>query len=285
MNINPHISITSAIELEQICKPLISKTPIRVIEYSRTYQDGSRMEISNHQQRMIDSIYTCSIMTEHIYTPDLIPDSQRYLFFDSWIKTLTGENQKILVNRSLFQRKHYNLDGEFRIIIKSNKYTEMLHFYLDYGTQNMENFYFNNIDLLENFLLYLKSAAYRIIEKAEANLIIKPWRGKVYKSKSSIIDCNTTQFDKKQILEEIKPQNFHFNINGMNIGFTSREKDTIKYIIQGKTNKEIALIFGISHRTVEKFVEAILSKTNCYSRRNLVSILSKNKDPHFIFSY
>lgn len=51
--------------------------------------------------------------------------------------------------------------------------------------------------------------------------------------------------------------------------FTSlskREKEVIPHLANGKSNAEIGIILGISHRTVEKHVSSILTKFGCESR-------------------
>ncbi len=59
---------------------------------------------------------------------------------------------------------------------------------------------------------------------------------------------------------------------------SKREREVFPLIISGKTNPEIAIILGISPRTVEKHVAAILEKSGIENRKALMSyILSKSK--------
>lgn len=58
-----------------------------------------------------------------------------------------------------------------------------------------------------------------------------------------------------QPLEEVRPQ-----------GLTARESEVFKWIGGGKTNAEIAIILGISIRTVQKHVENILRKLGLENR-------------------
>jgi DNA-binding CsgD family transcriptional regulator len=47
---------------------------------------------------------------------------------------------------------------------------------------------------------------------------------------------------------------------------TPREKEVLHWLAQGKRDREIAIILGISHKTVGKHVEHILTKLNVETR-------------------
>lgn len=55
-------------------------------------------------------------------------------------------------------------------------------------------------------------------------------------------------------------------------GVTEREQDVLVLVAEGFANKEIAARLGVSPRTVEKHVEALLRKTGARSRTQLVSV-------------
>lgn len=57
--------------------------------------------------------------------------------------------------------------------------------------------------------------------------------------------------------------------------FTGREKETLGYVLDGKSNAEIAIILGISVRTVEKHVASILRKSGAENRKVLLSQFSR----------
>lgn len=56
-------------------------------------------------------------------------------------------------------------------------------------------------------------------------------------------------------------------------GLTERECDVVRWIITGKSNKEIALILQMSHRTTEKHVQRILTKLGVDTRAAAVSLI------------
>ncbi len=61
-------------------------------------------------------------------------------------------------------------------------------------------------------------------------------------------------------------------------GLTDREADVLYWISEGKTNKDIADILGLSHRTINKYLDRIYAKMNVENRAtaaaNAVRVLS-----------
>lgn len=61
---------------------------------------------------------------------------------------------------------------------------------------------------------------------------------------------------------------------------SEKERECIKYLVQGKTAKETAKHMHLSYRTVEYYFENIKNKVNCYKKRELFAFagqLEKNK--------
>lgn len=56
-------------------------------------------------------------------------------------------------------------------------------------------------------------------------------------------------------------------------GLTAREAEVLVWVIQGKRDSEIALILGISSKTVSKHIERILSKLNVETRGAAVAAI------------
>jgi DNA-binding NarL/FixJ family response regulator len=50
------------------------------------------------------------------------------------------------------------------------------------------------------------------------------------------------------------------------LGLTPREAEVLMWVAQGKTNPEIAIILGISHRTVKKHLERVFAKLGLETR-------------------
>ena len=57
---------------------------------------------------------------------------------------------------------------------------------------------------------------------------------------------------------------------------THRETQILNYIAEGKTNKQIAYILGISEQTIKSHVSAILRKLNANDRAHAVALAMRN---------
>ena len=57
------------------------------------------------------------------------------------------------------------------------------------------------------------------------------------------------------------------------LGITQREEEVLALVADGLANKEVASRLSLSVRTVEKHVEALLRKTSCASRTQLVALV------------
>lgn len=69
---------------------------------------------------------------------------------------------------------------------------------------------------------------------------------------------------------------FRFKLNGRWEHFTHREYEVLTHILSASTSKQIGSALGISHRTVEGYVEIVKSKLGCANqteiRNKIVSI-------------
>lgn len=55
------------------------------------------------------------------------------------------------------------------------------------------------------------------------------------------------------------------------MNLTTREKSVLQFLLQGKTNKQIAAELGISDYTVRDHVSSLLFKSECSNRTELIS--------------
>jgi DNA-binding NarL/FixJ family response regulator len=62
-----------------------------------------------------------------------------------------------------------------------------------------------------------------------------------------------------------------------NTSLTERELDVLRQVVAGKTNQEIAVVLGISYKTVEKHVDSIYSKLGVASRVEAAVTAVQNK--------
>ncbi len=59
------------------------------------------------------------------------------------------------------------------------------------------------------------------------------------------------------------------------LALTSRETEVLSWVAKGKTNRDIADILGMSHRTVNKHLEHIFEKLGVETRSAATALASK----------
>lgn len=82
----------------------------------------------------------------------------------------------------------------------------------------------------------------------------------------SLLECDGDYIS----MDQKKSASYTFHDNYPGDGLTPRESICLFYILRGKNNKEIALILGISQRTVEAHVTKVKNKLQCHSRSQLI---------------
>ena len=74
------------------------------------------------------------------------------------------------------------------------------------------------------------------------------------------------------------------SIDNLNLYFTKREVAIIQLLLQGYTNKEIAIYMNLSIRNIEKYVSRLLNKTSTRNRTQLVQIVLSFYDKFSLIS-
>ncbi|TAK77183.1 MAG: LuxR family transcriptional regulator [Gammaproteobacteria bacterium] len=271
-----HISFIYCAEIDEICKPLFNHTPIKVFEYSRVCQDGSRVELSNHAGHMENAFLSRAKMSR-IYTPELIPENQRYLLINNWIASLNHPTQKLLLAQLHSQHELFGIGNELSVIRKHKQYYEYFHFYASSDAVGIENFYFNNLDMLERFIIYFINEAHDIIKNASKDPLVKPWRAQGFYQAIKLDDgISFPNFDKNAFIKATRLKRFFLTVNDKEIYLTKREIDCAILLAQGKSNRIISEELFISQRTVETHIESLRLKTNCDDRVELINFLLCN---------
>lgn len=65
---------------------------------------------------------------------------------------------------------------------------------------------------------------------------------------------------------------------GESPGLSLRERSVLNHAAEGKTNRDISSLLGISERTVEKHLERVYKKLGVESRTAAVIFFLNNKD-------
>jgi DNA-binding CsgD family transcriptional regulator len=75
----------------------------------------------------------------------------------------------------------------------------------------------------------------------------------------------------------LEKQYASFLCNGRDITLNEREFECLVRLIQGKTNKVIGAEIGLSHRTVEYYIDNLKAKVGCLKKKDIIAAV-KNTD-------
>ena len=96
-----------------------------------------------------------------------------------------------------------------------------------------------------------------------------------------LIEQLKTRCDKEEKTKNsryhLEKQHTQFLCNGRDIILNQREFECLVRLIQGKTNKVIGAEIGLSHRTVEYYIDNLKVKVGCLKKKDIIAAV-KNTD-------
>ncbi len=152
--------------------------------------------------------------------------------------------------------------GNALAIIEKNE-TECEFTFLSTAVKNKKiiNTYLTKLNLLRQFKDYFKKENTSMFQQIEEYNVDLKRINKSFFNTDNIIDIATDSDDANDLCN-----NFLFNI------LSIREKECVRYFLQGKTAKETAYSLGLSYRTIEEYFTNIKKKLGCKSKRNILTI-------------
>lgn len=233
--------------VKEICKNFFEsyKFKINGFSYSRVFPDGSRSELWSDVQALNHTFFSKKYISK-IYTPDLYKNNEKMLLLEEKIPFFKEDVQENYINQIYDQKILFNHDKPFIIIDKGIEMVEYFIFYISNDSNFYYNFYLNHLDHMRTFIRNFKIKAASLINKADKNKVVMPWR-------------------------KVKTYNENYLIKNKKHKITNREMIVLEYSIQGKTAKEIGEILGVSFRTVEAHISNIKNKFLCKTKTELIS--------------
>lgn len=269
-NLKNHITFTSCHEMKEICQPLFRHFPIKAMDYSKIFLDGSRAVLCTHPETTEIAFINQKNLID-VYTPDF--DDDKYVFAPHWINRCAKDPKAKKVvekvsNQLNLQRELLNIGTEFWINKKTSNYFECFEFQSDIADNCTADTYFRHIELFDKFILYFRAVAHKLIIAANEQRLILPWRKEAEIMKSLHVP------NKEAFLKEIKIKKFPLQGPFTGKTLTGRELDCAIELLKGKTIKEIAKKLKLSPRTAEHHVEHIKTKLSCKKKSELIELLS-----------
>ena len=249
--------------VDALCEPLFSNFGITHFGCIRILENGQVLRIANNVA------WTRTYFQYEFYNDldiynmkHVLQNEQRFVF-------LTGdphnEHCKMLCS-------DFNMWNFMLIYERFPTYGDFWFFGTNRNNLQIINFYINNINVLQHFILYFKNKTFNLFDISNPSKLIstkiRPLEEKA-KEESHV----------NEFIKEIS-YNRHYLTGKYNGKFLStREAECLFYTSQGRTMKEIAEHVHLSPRTIETYMNNIKNKMGCRTKGELISIFSKLHSP------
>jgi DNA-binding CsgD family transcriptional regulator len=256
INLSKNIAITSASEVKEICMPLEKYFDITYFNYVKLFKNGLRYVLTNNTV-FTECYYADADLyqTKAVLNMECLKTSEIHLFCEF-------RDQASYV----VARNEFNIDNGFTIIqpSPSDESTELFYFATKRENCGHTHLYTTHLDSFYRFILYFKEKARYLIKQANKEKFF-----------IETLPIDSPIFDNTKIKSEFYAETsinkLHMKFNNIEIVLSKREIDCLYLTMKNKTSKEIGQMLSISPRTVETYVSNVKLKSNCQTKKELIS--------------
>lgn len=230
--------------------------------YMRIYPDNRILDLTTDLQwgeLFFNNLY------QEKYKPS---DLYQHMCFTENVSLWVNNPQNLIWQEG---KEYFNVGNGISIFKKHPEHTNIYSFYTKSNNHKINNFYVNNLDVLDNFINYFEERAATIIQKELQNSLILP---------TNYIADNNDEPKEQKILETfLSDISIEKATKGKLKGFqqlTARQKECLQWVCMGKTAEEIGIILGCSQRTVEAHINNIKLKLNCTRITQIIYLAIKH---------
>lgn len=260
LDLEKHISITGTQAIHRIICPLEQAFGIKFFRYLKLYKSGKRILLTN------------------------IPDATRYMYgqghyLDLWYD---GEFPEYLkegwytwhINRLLDMRPiEEKIENDLISLLQVHHGTTFVQegdgYYEIFSFDTQENHIYKiDRNLLLRFISYFREQARKLIILGEHEAIILPIQNSV--------KCSEDEQILIKFLQEIKVKRYYLGGKYGDAYLTAKEIICVRWMIEGKTAEEIAIIENIHPKTVQRHIENIKLKFSCQKQTQVIQIFLKS---------
>lgn len=231
-------------KIQKIAAPLFQATELNFFSYARDFNENRSISLQTDNETYYAWHESLSPYCSHV-TPDGVYASHS------------------IQNNTLQNHLHALNHGNGIHIFKHNKtFSEIISFAAPTNVNVLE-FYANNVDLLNRFVLYFKEHAGNLIQEAMNDPICVPDN---MISKDAIVE--EKRADMHALKESFKIKKYYFNDNA-EIKLSNRELECLNHYIKGLTSTQISEIMNVKKVTTDTFLRNIKHKFNSTTRSEL----------------
>ena len=187
----------------------------------------------------------------------------------------SGQSEKMHIEAAEFGVQH-----TFTIIEKNNEMTNFYHFANDSSDTKINQVYIANLDLLRVFIQHFNEnvAKSSLLSSAyDLKFNIDPLaEGFTTKSDDIIFDKARAEFLTYMNKPDDKPKLLTPKFAHNDIYLSKRESECLYLYARGKIARDIAIMLGLSRRTVEHYLDKVKTKMGVASKNELIEKFFEN---------
>lgn len=245
--------------MKKIAEPLLKNTEITNFSYLKFCSDGSVINLTT-DIRWIDYRFSENIKYRILFEKQLEEGVVEKPYMYLW------PNE---IDNKLLGALHANgIWNGCNIYIPKNNQIEVFSFSSSVNNSNIQNFYINNLNFLNKFIIYFMNNMNLLHEAEERkNRIITDIK----------FPCLLVNETKSKCIKQKK----FFDLKKVKItselSLSNKEIECCYYLSKGLSIKGIAHKMGLSPRTIETHVNHIKLKSHCYTTDLLIEYIHQKK--------
>ena len=232
------------------------------IDYVRVYhKDRARIHLGNNS-KWLAKFYSNYYKSNELFfekSSKLIPQ-----FWTSFVNLWNSHPNKSVIKQI---QDECNIGNGITLAYSGNNYDEFFYLGTDVDNTCIYQNYIDKIDKLKNLCFTFKDNARTIIKHGELNKISPPTC-----TEACLHTVKSISLDMKLVTDATDQLKRYFIGD---IYITIKERDIIRWIIDGKSSLDISCILNISQRTVEAHISNVKSKLNCKKITQVIYLLTK----------
>ncbi len=245
--------------MRKIAEPLFINTEITNFSYLKFCSDGSVINLTT-DIRWIDYRFAENIKYRILFEKQLEEGIVEKPYMYLWPNEID--------NKLLGALRANGIWNGCNIYIPKNNQIEVFSFSSSVNNSNIQNFYINNFNFLNKFIIYFMSNINSLHEAEERkNRIITDIQ----------FPCMLTSETKNKYIEQKKIFDLKKVKITSELSLSNKEIECCYYLSKGLSIKGIANKMCLSPRTIETHVNHIKLKSNCYTTDLLIEYIHQKK--------
>lgn len=247
-------------QLYQFCEPLFTQCDIKIFGYRKFFINGEYIALCNHhawQEFYFKKVHD----TGKVFSTAIKNAAYKKFTYFLWPQ----ESSDYIISAL----HSFDIWNGITIYYREDDFIECFAFAGNVSSLQIPNFIINNMQFVEQFILYLKNKAKHIINPQNKNILVKFSNNNLtdLTYENNILDRKTPELE----------QELYFVKDDRMQKFTNKEAQCIYGLSKGLTYKSIANELNISEKTVETHINNIRNKIGHYSKSDIARLFHENE--------